>query len=82
MTAKVIGVGFCLAIYVKIWYTDSGVRQTCKNGRRLALFIKKEGIFSLLEKGGICMVTWSELLILLEIVIDIITLFVLVTKKK
>ena len=56
-----------------------GIRQTL-NGRRLVLFIRR-ALFPP-ERRAVLMITYSELFLLLTLIVSIIALVVDITKKK
>ena len=58
---------------------SNGIRQTC-NGRRLALFDRR-ALFPP-ERRAVLMITYSELYLLLTLIVSIIALVVNITKKK
>ena len=51
------------------------------NGRRFVLFYF-EGTFALLERRAVLMITYSELFLLLNLIVSIIALVIDITKKK
>ena len=51
------------------------------NGRRFVLFYF-EGTFALFERGAVLMITYSELFLLLTLIVSIVALVIDITKKK
>ena len=61
-------------------YNSLGIRHTLTVGG-LSSFIL-EGTFALLERRAVLMITYSELFLLLTLIVSIIALVIDITKKK